>query len=258
MTYSVTWLADVLKKAGCKVVEEPDWKNKGVAEMGAVQGVLCHHTAGSTSGNSPSLDTVKNGRSDLPGPLSHLFLARDGTFHVLAAGKCNHAGEGSWQGVTSGNSHFLGIEAENAGTGKDPWPAVQMEAYERGVAALLAHIKAQPIMSAGHKEYATPKGRKIDPAFDMIAFRGEVSEFLYGEGSSSPIVPSTNPEHDMLRKGDSGPDVVHLQELLGDITADGAFGPKTESSVKSFQKANGLIADGLVGPKTWAALEAAH
>ena len=55
----------------------------------------------------------------------------------------------------------------------------------------------------------------------------------------------------VLKKGSKGPAVVTLQEFLK-LTADGIFGPKTESAVKSYQKKNGLVADGIVGPKTWA------
>lgn len=56
---------------------------------------------------------------------------------------------------------------------------------------------------------------------------------------------------DVLKKGSKGPSVVTLQEFLK-LTADGIFGPKTESAVKSYQKKNGLVPDGVVGPKTWA------
>jgi peptidoglycan hydrolase-like protein with peptidoglycan-binding domain len=58
-----------------------------------------------------------------------------------------------------------------------------------------------------------------------------------------------------VRNGDSGPNVKTVQYLLrqrgSTITADGAFGPATESAVKSFQSANGLAADGIVGADTW-------
>lgn len=182
MTYSASWLAGALRAAGCKTVELAGWQTRGRAEMGPVKGVLCHHTAGSRNGNAPSLNLIVNGRPDLPGPLSHLHLARDGTFTVIAAGRCNHAGPGDWHGVTTGNSNFIGIEAENAGDGTDPWPPVQTEAYARGVAAILKHIGAPVIMCAGHKEYAQPHGRKIDPSFDMVAFREKVAAFMQGGG----------------------------------------------------------------------------
>ncbi|QOR70186.1 peptidoglycan-binding protein [Ruania alkalisoli] len=61
-----------------------------------------------------------------------------------------------------------------------------------------------------------------------------------------------------LRYGDKGEHVVYLQERLiawgQNMTADGQFGPRTQSAVRSFQSSNGLTADGVVGPATWAAL----
>lgn len=53
----------------------------------------------------------------------------------------------------------------------------------------------------------------------------------------------------LLKKGDSGGDVILLQKKLG-ITADGDFGPGTEKAVKSWQTSNGLTADGIVGNTT--------
>ena len=160
MAFSLTWLAQVLQDAGLKVAEQPGWQDRGRGPMGVVRGVICHHTAGPKTGIMPSLKVITDGRPDLPGPLAQLGLGRDGTWFIVAAGRANHAGAGSWKGVTAGNSSFIGIEAENMGTAADPWPAVQMDAYKRGVAAILKKIGADASMCAGHKEYALPRGAR--------------------------------------------------------------------------------------------------
>ena len=60
----------------------------------------------------------------------------------------------------------------------------------------------------------------------------------------------------------TGPDDHHVEQIqkritqLGyPLTADSAFGPKTDAGVRWFQKLKGLTVDGRVGPKTWAALK---
>lgn len=262
MAFSLTWLPGVLVDAGLKVAEVDGWASRGRAEMGQVQGVICHHTAGPKNGNMPSLGTLINGRPDLPGPLSQLGLGRDGTYYVIAAGRCNHAGAGIWQGITTGNSNFIGIEAENTGLVSDPWPPVQIDAYQRGVAAILRHTGRSAEFCAGHKEYATPKGRKDDPDFDMSAFRLAVSAILSGNASPPALIPAVTPSttpggqpRPTLRRGDTGAFVKQLQGKLN-TEADGFFGPNTEVLMRAFQRAHGLVPDGIVGPKSWAVLDA--
>ncbi len=62
-----------------------------------------------------------------------------------------------------------------------------------------------------------------------------------------------------VRRGDSGAAVQAAQGQLAArgyaVTADGAFGPTTESALKTFQASKSLAADGIVGPSTWLALE---
>ena len=178
----LTWLADTLRGAGLRVREQANWQTRGDDFVFSPAGVVCHHTAGPPHGNMPSLDTVVQGRSDLPGPLSQLCLGRDGTCYVVASGRANHAGPGMWMGVTSGNGRFIGIEAENtgeiSGSHGEPWPAVQMEAYRRGVTALLSRLGVPSYMCCGHKEYALPVGRKPDPTFEMHLFRLNVFDLM--------------------------------------------------------------------------------
>jgi N-acetyl-anhydromuramyl-L-alanine amidase AmpD len=261
MAFSLTWLADVLLAAGLKVAEQPGWKNRGRGDVGPIKGVICHHTAGPKTGNMPSLGTVINGRPDLAGPLSQLCLGRDGTYYVVAAGRCNHAGVGNWQGFTNGNANFIGIEAENTGfkTGANadfPWPDVQMDAYRRGVAAILKKIRANAIMAAGHKEYALPLGRKDDPTFDMNEFRSQVAAIMAGIAPNPSIIPAVDSENrPTLRRGDTGDLVKTVQTKVG-VAASGTFDGVTEAAVREFQRLHNLVPDGIVGPRTWASLTA--
>lgn len=175
MVYSLTWIPDVLRAAGLKVIEEPGWQTRGHGDVGEIEFILCHHTAshiGTPVANE--LEVVTHGRNDLAGPLCQLFLARDGTYYVIAAGLAYHAGKGIWHGITGGNSRSIGIEGDNNGIGEE-WPEVQMDAYIRGCAAICRHRKLEAIMVAGHREYALPAGRKIDPDFDMVDFRRKVA-----------------------------------------------------------------------------------
>ncbi len=258
MAFSLVWLPDVLKDAGLKVAEVPGWETRGRSEMGPVRGVMCHHTAGPLNGNMPSLGIVRDGRNDLPGPLSQLCLGRDGTFFVVAAGRANHAGRGEYKGITSGNSSFIGIEAENTGLDNDsPWPEVQMDAYARGCAAILSHVGAGAIMCCGHKEFGLPRGRKIDPNFDMDAFRQAVSGSMDGTAVRRPPIPPEDSDgRPTLRRPATGELVKEVQTKVG-VAADGIFGPLTEAAVRRFQREKGLVADGIVGPQTWSALSAA-
>jgi peptidoglycan hydrolase-like protein with peptidoglycan-binding domain len=258
VTFALTWLAPVLQAAGLKVALVPGWETRGRAEMGKVFGVICHHTAGPLQGNMPSLRTLVEGRSDLAGPLSQLGLGRDGTFYVVAAGRCNHAGAGSWRGLTSGNSNFIGIEAENTGLANDPWPGVQIEAYQHGVAALLEHV-GQPVdFCAGHKEYALPPGRKDDPDFDMVVFRKMVAAIMTGGAPPVTLIPSFEPSapsgndspRPTLRRGSIG-ELVKLIQHACNVPEDGVFGAKTEAALRQFQRDKGLVPDGIAGPKTW-------
>jgi peptidoglycan hydrolase-like protein with peptidoglycan-binding domain len=262
MAFTLTWLPDVLKAAGLKVSTIDGWETRGRGDVGHIFGVICHHTAGPLKGNMPSMRTLINGRPDLPGPLAQLGLARDGSYIVIAAGRCNHAGKGIWRGIVNANSNFIGIEAENTGLPNDfPWPAVQIDAYHRGVAAILKRIGRGPEFCAGHKEYALPIGRKDDADFDMDAFRLSVAAIINGSAPPPVLIPPVEPSpppgvqpRPTLRRGASGDLVKQIQAKVG-VNADGKFGPKTEAAVRAFQREHGLVPDGIVGPKSWTALD---
>jgi hypothetical protein len=265
MTFSLTWLPEALKSAGLKVALVDGWEARGNGDVGTTAGVICHHTAGPKDGNMPSLKTLIEGRENLAGPLAQLGLGRDGTYYVISAGRCNHAGKGIWKGLEGGNTHFIGIEAENTGLASDPWPDVQMDAYRRGVAAILAHVGRGAEFCAGHKEYALPAGRKTDPTFDMDAFRAGVAAILNGTAPAPALIPTAEPmpaapgaaPRQTLRRGMKGDAVKQLQEMLKITPVDGDFGGETEAAVRRFQRDADIVPDGIVGPKTWRAIDAA-
>jgi peptidoglycan hydrolase-like protein with peptidoglycan-binding domain len=62
----------------------------------------------------------------------------------------------------------------------------------------------------------------------------------------------------LVRRGDRGPAVEKLHDLLG-VAAPGdpgygIFGPRTEEGVREYQAGHGLTVDGVVGRQTWTAL----
>ena len=246
-------LERAVKRAGVKYRAQSGWRNRGRGTMGSIQSIMCHHTAGPASGNTPSLNVVTYGRPGLSGPLAQLFLARDGTVILVAAGRANHAGRVSSNRYS--NSHSIGIEAE--ATGVSSWPAAQMDAYAKLCKALIDEFNLPVSRVIGHKEAAVPRGRKIDPNFSMNDFRkkvggakGGVSQDSSSGGSTYTTVTGSTPLVKLYHKGEP---VRRIQKAVG-ITVDGYYGPNTKNAVQAYQRARGLAADGIVGPKTWTAI----
>lgn len=148
-----TAIAEKLRAAGLAVVEVAGWQTRG-SDSFAPRGFVWHHTAGPRTGNAPSLAICIYGRAGLPGPLCNVFLARDGTVYVVAAGRANHAGTGSWAGL-SGNSSVYGLEVENTGTGDEPWQPFLVDIAARIAAALATDHER----CCHHKEWTS---RKVD------------------------------------------------------------------------------------------------
>jgi hypothetical protein len=200
------WLYDVLKDAGLDVIAVQGWEKRG-ADLEAVDCVLWHHTAegASPTDDITSLSMLVFGRKDppLPGPLCQLALGRSGRYYVVAAGKANHAGPGMWRG-TNRSARTMGIEAANDGK-EEGWPERQVDAYVEGTAAILKHLRLSADAVCGHKEWALPKYRKIDPhKLDMNEMRTRVHWALnppdwkvrpmWDPGRCSPSTPRTSGE----------------------------------------------------------------
>lgn len=182
-----------LRAEGLTVVEHRSWRthnrnHKG--PWGPVHGVMVHHTV--TSGTMGSVQLCYDGRSDLPGPLCHGVIAKDGTVHLVGNGRANHAGLGDDDVLravidevalppdnetnTDGNRHFYGFEAINLGNGVDPWPEAQLEAIEKAAAAVCRAHGWTECSVIGHREW---QPGKIDPlGFTMASMRLRIKDRL--------------------------------------------------------------------------------
>jgi len=178
MTTRATWLPEVLARAGCSIVTLPGWEAAG-RDVAGWLALVAHHTAtGPKATDQAVANLLRNGRSDLPGPLSQLGLDRHGRYWLIAAGRCNHNGRG-----THGNN-AIGIEAYNDGVG-EPWPTAQVDAYVRGAAAILDHLRLPTSRFLGHRE--TDPIRKSDPrGLDMNRLRQRVDAHRQQEDDMTP------------------------------------------------------------------------
>ena len=88
----------------------------------------------------------------------------------------------------------------------------------------------------------------------------QTGESLFGEDYLVLLASLSNADEAILSPGDSGDDVVRLQERLSELeyydydTITGYFGPVTEESVKKFQNSAGLSESGIADNDTLSAL----
>ena len=200
-----TWLLNLptwLREGGLNVEEYPGWETRSRSSGGydAVWAIGVHHTASNTSPANDLNYMLKNADAK---PIGALYLSRDGTVTVCAAGATNTQGKGGPYKTSkgtipqdAGNRYMLSIEAANAGTGEH-WPVVQQDAYVR-----LCHILVKKLgLSWGdivaHFEWTS---RKYDPAgnsryaaggalWDMDKFRGDC---MLATGDTTP--PQATPD----------------------------------------------------------------
>lgn len=210
----LTQLAAVARRTGYPVTEVPGWTARGHGPQPSVQGVVCHHTGGAATGDYPSLGVVRDGRSDLAGPLSHFGLGRSGRIYVIAAGRCWHNAPSTSPYHT--NSASLGIEAENTGTGQ-AWPAAQLDAYQKLVAEICREFDLPASRVKAHREV---NAQKDDPrGIDMNDFRAGISRIIAGEDDD--MKPSDNVPVGKTWAGEFDHDAYPAEYLWVESTARG-------------------------------------
>jgi hypothetical protein len=207
-------LLAALRAEGLTVHEHAGWKTHRRDEatgktFGPVIGVLIHHTGGHND-----RELCFNGRADLPGPLCHSWLGKTAGLWMIGNGRTNHAGSVDLdvlnalraetsplpvdnQANADGNDVLYGLEIENLGNSRDPYPAGQYDEAVRWAAAICRAHGWSERSVAGHKEV---QPGKIDPSFDMDVFRAAVAARLAHTPDWNP-----NEEDDMtLSKTDVG------------------------------------------------------
>ncbi|WP_428956237.1 N-acetylmuramoyl-L-alanine amidase [Streptomyces sp. cg35] len=284
-----------LKAEGLTVHEHTGWpthnRDKATGKtFGPVIGVLIHHTAG-----RGDKELCYNGRSDLPGPLCHSWLGKTAGLWMLGHGRANHAGlvdldvlnalraersplPKDDQANADGNDCLYGLEIENLGNGKDPYPAAQYRNAVLWAAALCrAHGWTEKSI-AGHKEC---QPGKIDPSFDMDIFRADVKKQLAtkpGKPATTPKPTPSTPRVDLSRlvaaaKTDPGAKQGHVTYMAGTnlveaalvklghlgkaYAGDGSFGSTTVTAYAKWQRSlgySGKDADGIPGKSSLTAL----
>lgn len=171
MSTYLTWLADVLRAEGLTVVEYAGWQTRARSSGGyTAPAPLCvmeHHTA-SNPGSDGQGDADYIAFGDEDAPISNLYIQRNGTVWVIAAGATNTNGKGKSLSFSRGvvpvdgmNSRAVGIEVANNGVG-EIWPQVQVDALVAAANAINRTLGNQSTDIAGHVHYAPD--RKIDPA----------------------------------------------------------------------------------------------
>lgn len=206
-------LVDILKAEGVTVAEVGHWRThnrNSHGTWGPLHGVMIHHTAGV----SGMVDYCYNGSSELPGPLCHGVIDKEGTVHLVGWGRANHAGGGDpavleavkdeaatlpkthehqgSPGAVDGNAHFIGFECVNKGDGTDPWPAAQLTAMQRACAAICRHYGWTAKSALRHLDWSDYKS---DPkGVDWKKFQAAVQKILDADKPpTAHTTPTTTP-----------------------------------------------------------------
>lgn len=298
-----------LRAEGLTVVEVGSWRthnrnHKG--PWGPLHGVMIHHTAGGESG---STEVIRDGYEGLPGPLSQGLIHKNGTVDVVGWGRCNHAGTGDpevfaavkaetyplpptdvhdGESGVDGNAHFIGYECVNLGNGKDPWPAIQLEAIARAAAAVCRFYGWNVNSVIRHMDWSD---WKVDPkGINWTNMRARIEVILAGKPNATPmdgsvptdpgppkppakpvvsvrsIIAASRRDPGLPQGGTTSAAQVKPVEqalarlgFLNSAWVDGSFGTRTVSAYAAFQRSlgyRGRDADGIPGKASLTALGA--
>lgn len=173
-----TWLPEVLRAFGVKVVEDPGWKLWGMGDFGSIWGVIAHHTGA----NNTSAAYIRRNPGLSNALSSQIHLSRDGVVTLVGAGIAWHAGRGSYPGLPTNDANRVTIGIEAQGDGQT-WPDKQMDAYYRTCAAICWYLGLPSSRVIAHHEYSYTAQGKWDPGLNgnrmpMGPFRARVQQYI--------------------------------------------------------------------------------
>lgn len=215
-------------------------------------GHLGHHVVSRRSqGLTPFYHLVRNGRSDLPGPLSQFYIGFDGVLRIITLGLANHPGSGGPWTLPGGTiprdnarAFLVGTEVEGGLDWAD-WPAGFRDVQARAFAAILEWLGRD---ERSHGEHGNPwaRGRKVDRIryYQQLArARREIRAHL---GTTTPRPQ----EDDVARRGDEGSFVKKAQfSMWGGFVTFG-FGRRLQERAGMAGVKRGEWCDGVYGTNT--------
>jgi hypothetical protein len=269
---SAATFAALFRAEGVNVVEVGDWEHHNrntKGPWGPVHGVMIHHTV--TKGTANTVAIVRDGYADLPGPLCHGMIAKNGTVHLVGYGRANHAGLGDPdvlqaviaekappvddQATVDGNRSFYGFECENLGDNKDPWPEEQLLAIERVAAAICRHHGWSARSVLRHLDWQPGKIDPRGPGMDWASMLARIAKRLGTKPPTASLPAPQKPtvslskliaaaKHDPQAKGTpvtyAGTKIVEAalvdEGKLSKVRLDGHYGTDTKTGMSEWQE----------------------
>lgn len=207
--------------------ETTGWRTHNRNNVGSfadINGFVIHHT-GDDAPDSLDERVIREGRSDLPGPLAQFGGDDKGTILLIGCGRANHAGGGDpavleavrkekyrtrppaprfhtgSPGAADGNSHFYGVETFYSG--RKPPTKATYKSLVLLAAAICDHHGWSSKSVIGHREWSD---WKPDPGnVDMVKFRRDVAEALKAGPEEEPP--------DEGRPAETPDDPAHLHRI---------------------------------------------
>jgi hypothetical protein len=168
----------------------------------------------------------------LAGPLAQVLQSREvdknglDVIYWICDGKANHAGDGVWNGIT-GNYKLLGNEIEWSGP-DEPFGPKRVLSSELVMRAFLDccengdHIRTA-FNVAEHREYALPKGRKIDTNLNGNIMRNRMGDLLINKPIPEEDFMATMTEAEKKALMDSVESIAEIKRLVFGQPIGGAF-----------------------------------